>query len=211
MSNIFYTPPAADLQSERDNQPAFFTVAPRKLFVMILLTLGMYCTYWVYKNWAIYRTSSGRPLWPIARTLFSVFYLPSLFYKIHVQSSKTRQEGIAGWLLSFVALVILQGNQMLINLYAERVLGMSRIEVLLMGPELHFSVMIISLALQALILVRIQGFINRLNQDPEGQANRRYTPLNVVWMGVALLPSAFSYYWFAQGVNMLEEAANTGF
>lgn len=60
----------------------FFRVAPKKLFVMALFTLGTYWFYWAYRSWSAYAKYSGADISPLLRSLLPPLFLYSLMRKI---------------------------------------------------------------------------------------------------------------------------------
>jgi len=60
-------------------KPKFFVRRPGTLFVVSLVTAGLYDVYWMYQNWAAVRDASGKKLSPFWRTIFAIFYTYPLF------------------------------------------------------------------------------------------------------------------------------------
>lgn len=201
MSDVFYTPPAADLQFERQEQPAFFSVAPAKLIVMTLLTHGIYMIYWLYKSWDIYKLHSRRPIWPVARTVLSVFYMPSMLCKIDRFCKAETGSGMPYWRWSAALFVLLPFSSFLIGF----VIGLQKVftgeDVAPLGLWLDFLIGTVSLVIQALLLLRAQRFINLVNGDPAGLTNNRFSALNGIWIAVGLVTwIAVSYWAYANSV-----------
>ncbi|RAU43618.1 MULTISPECIES: hypothetical protein [unclassified Pseudomonas] len=195
MSNVFYTPPAADLQPATNDEPEFFTVAPRKLIVMMLLTHGLYTVYWFYQNWKNYGNHSGRAIWPTARTILAFFYAPSLFCKVDRACKNFDKSGMRYWALSSAMLILLQVSPFFIGLVYGLYLKPAGAEDVPNLLWLDFMVGTAALVLQTLIISRVQGFINRVNVDPNGLANDGYTVGNVIWISIGLL------IWLVIGAN----------
>lgn len=63
-------------------EPMFLVVAPRKFLLMMLLTLGGYFVYWLYRQWAFYQQATGKRLWPWVRVLFPACYFCSLILSV---------------------------------------------------------------------------------------------------------------------------------
>ena len=62
-----------------DSQPMFFPVSRFKLFVMSLVTLGLYQIFWFYKNWQLFKAQTRRDISPFWRAFFSgIFFYPLL-------------------------------------------------------------------------------------------------------------------------------------
>ncbi|MFP8777986.1 DUF4234 domain-containing protein [Hydrogenophaga sp. RWCD_12] len=63
-------------------QPVFFAVSARKLVVLSICTLGIYQTYWMYRNWKLVRDQGSESLSPARRTVLAVFFAFPLFRRI---------------------------------------------------------------------------------------------------------------------------------
>jgi hypothetical protein len=59
--------------------PGVHVVAARKLIVLNVATLGLYQIYWFYQHWRQYRAHVDHRIWPVARAIFAIFYVSSLF------------------------------------------------------------------------------------------------------------------------------------
>ncbi|MFK3796597.1 hypothetical protein [Pseudomonas sp. NPDC088444] len=195
MSDVFYTPPAADLQPPSNGHPEFFTVAPRKLIVMMLLTHGLYVAYWFYQNWKNYRNRSGREIWPLARTLFALFYTPSLFCKIDRASKVKSATGMPYWGISSVLYVLLPFIPFLIGFAYGMYRALSGSDTAPIEFWLDFFMGTAVIVFQSLIVLRVQRFINLVNEDPNGMANARYSVGNFIWILIGLL------VWFSISVG----------
>lgn len=195
MSGLFYKPPAADLQAQRREQPAFFTVAPNKLIVMLLLSFGFYTVYWMYKNWALYRDHSGRSLWPVPRAVFAIFYLPSLLYKIDGMSKSKGKGGLPHWWLSAALYFILPFSPYLIGCAIGLFCAVAGYDLPRFGFSVGFFIGAAAFVLQALVLLRVQRFINPLNGDSSGMENAAYSNLNRLWIVIGALNWCGINYW----------------
>jgi hypothetical protein len=81
MSTNPYAPPLAQVETPRDEagDPSFFAVAPWKLLLMCVVTLGLYQVYWFYANWRLVKRRERSGIWPAPRAIFGVFFCYSLF------------------------------------------------------------------------------------------------------------------------------------
>jgi hypothetical protein len=52
-----YAPPVAELHCTETPRATFFVVGTSKFALMIVFTFGLYLTYWMYKNWKLYRNA----------------------------------------------------------------------------------------------------------------------------------------------------------
>ena len=51
-----------------------------------LVTFGLYDLYWGYRQWHAHQATHGRPIWPLVRTWFSVFYTHGLFRSLDARA-----------------------------------------------------------------------------------------------------------------------------
>lgn len=194
MTDVFYAPPKADLQEDTPQKSGFFIVAPRKLLVMLFMTHGLYSAYWLHKNWSLYRAYSGRSVWPLARTIFALFYLPSLFCKMNRTIKDANGIGIPNWGLKAVLFILLPFAPLILGF----VIGFTRAAGLHgfadLGLWFDFWVGNAAAVLQIVVLLNVQRYVNRFNEDPEGLANSGYSISNLAWMVIGVLFWGATYY-----------------
>jgi hypothetical protein len=189
VSDVFYTPPAASLTDSSKKGAPFFIVSPNKLTIMLIVTSGLYGIYWCFKNWSLYKAYSGRSIWPPARTLFALFYLPSLFYKVDGLLKAEGKGAMPYWAASGAGMILLAFVPQAIGfvtgfiqaLRGETFTGFGVITVLMIS--------IVPLSLQCLILRRVQTFMNQLNDDLDARQNSGFTVWDRVWMFIGVI------YW----------------
>lgn len=189
MSDVFYTPPAADPATISTTQPPFFTVSQRKLTVMFILTSGLYGLYWGYKHWSLYKAYSCRSLWPLPRTIFGLLYLPSLLYKVDGLLKEQGKGRMPYWAASAAGLTLLAMAPMITGFFSGLVQGLGGRPYSGVGTVLLVAASVIPFLLYCLILRRVQAFINLLNGDADGSQNMTFTRWNVLWMVIG------SIYW----------------
>lgn len=190
MSDVFYTPPAAELVDSPKKGSPFFTVSVNKLTVMLIVTSGLYGIYWSFKNWSHYKAYSGRPLWPIPRAFFGLIYLPSLFYKVDAEL-KTQGKRLPYWAALATGLILLFLAPSLIGFLIGLFQGLTQGTYTGVGIIPAILASTIPFLLQCLILRRVQSFINLANGDPDGIRNKDFTRWNVPWMVIGII------YWVA--------------
>jgi hypothetical protein len=57
-------------------------ISINKFIILSTATLGLYGLWWIYKSWRFFQDNEKSDIMPAIRTLFSIFYLIPLFYKI---------------------------------------------------------------------------------------------------------------------------------
>ncbi len=161
----------------------FYMVSKRKATILYLCTWGSYSLYWFYKQWDHYKdnvpaASQFRTnVWPVQRALFSLFFIHSLFRKIHEYG--TRHPEVAGWhhtahAWAMVAMTL--GSSIL-----DRLAGSP------MGTPLIDALSRLALVPLLLGLLRAQHMINLSCGDPAGDTNDKLTMANFVWVGIGVL------------------------
>ena len=90
----------------------YFSIPPKRLALLSILTFGIYEIYWFAKNWSAVKKAEQKKISPIGRGIFAVFYCHEFFKKV-LQSAK--QNGYnktysPGWLATFYISVLLIGN-----------------------------------------------------------------------------------------------------
>lgn len=191
MTDSIYAPPIAKLTVEPAGSPAFLTVSPTKLMTMLWATSGLYGFYWFYKNWALYKQVSGRSIWPVARTLLALIFVPSLFCKLDRALREQGKGGMPYW-RGLAALLIVNGlTPALLSFFNGLARGLSGQPLTESGAGQLFAISFITLLIHSLILLRVQHFINVLNDDSSGRTNARLSKANWLWIAIGML------YWYA--------------
>jgi hypothetical protein len=82
--NPFEAPGAARPTTARPSAGSlpFYAVAPWKVNVYMVCTLGLYAIFWFYRH-NVRRRAAGRDIVPGARALFHVFFTHSLFQEVN--------------------------------------------------------------------------------------------------------------------------------
>ena len=163
-----YQPPQTDLVAEgaRRDGLTWFSVSVPKLLVMSVLTLGLYRWYWFYKNWCVVRDQRGESVSPFWRSVFFVFFAYSLFTRMRVDAVERDQP--VSWTAGG------QAGLLFLAAIADNILSRGHV---LDGMGLAgFIFIVLPVVAGTLPLTIVQGSLNALNGDPDGSANRGYTP-----------------------------------
>lgn len=173
MDENVYAPPAARVA---DAAPAgggdFYVVAPLKFCLLFFGTLGLYQLYWFYMQWARYRRRHGADVWPVARTVFAIFFAHSLAARLDegVRARGERMHWSPGW--TATAYVVGQVVSSVLDRLSSREIGSPATDV----------ISIAMLAPIGLSLLRMQRAANLASGDALGQANRHLTWANYAWL-----------------------------
>ncbi|WP_268799657.1 hypothetical protein [Pseudomonas huanghezhanensis] len=190
MPDSNYTSPKADLTPETKGGSAFFTVSPAKLLFMLITTSGLYGVYWFYKNWALYKHFSGRSIWPVPRAVFSWFFFPSLLSKVDRVHLERGKGGMPWWKLIAVLFILIVFSPWWLGFLDGFIRALTRQPSLLAIDAGPIGLLLFSLAqitLYSLLLMRVQRFINVVNDDPSGSSNAELSGANWLWVVVGLL------------------------
>jgi hypothetical protein len=95
------------LAEPETNQPSFYHVALPKFVLMNLVTFSLYHVYWMYKNWKYVAETTGQPMRPFWRSLFSPFYIHALCKEILTEENEKK----SGWITS-IYLILVLGNRL---------------------------------------------------------------------------------------------------
>lgn len=180
MEDNIYSPPTAIVADAPATAAAqrFYAVSPTKYWVLMIVTLGLYRLYWFYKHWSNYRYATGESMWPIWRSIFSVFFTHSLFREIEAQIGRVHSRhdwNPVLWATLYVVAVISEG-------LIDRI---GRIAHLGMAPVFAISMLALTCALVA--GYHAQKAANAAVGDPDGQSNARFTIANWFWIVIGLL------------------------
>lgn len=183
-----YATPRATLSWMPTRTPVFRVIAPRKLLILILLTLGGYFLYWLYRQWASYRQATGARLWPWVRTLFSVCYFCTLI--LNVARELEQGESVYRWWPRGLAAVIF-------------LCGCLPFTVLwLLSPFAALAVGAVIVALQVALALQVQGAINCLEGDSQAAGNARLTGISWVGIIMGMLGWGAVLAWMLRGLAL---------
>ena len=150
--------------------PRYFTVCPRKLVVMNLVTFGGYGLYWGFSHWLHHGSlNPDKRIWPLWRTLFRVFFWRTLFKEFHQSAQRVHVN--VGWGPTRYAIV------MVLLFFWTR-----GIERYIPYGSLYLSMFFLIRLIESYVLSQVQTTVNLVNQDPDAERNRQYTSINWVFL-----------------------------
>ena len=175
-SDNVYQAPEAELVSDIDdtNKTAYYTVSRTKMVILSVFTLNLYTIYWFYKHWQQQKVNAGVDCLPALRAIFQIFFVFSLFIRIH--SDAEYKSVKASWSAGLLAtiFIVFQVTSNLLSTFVSN-----------SDVELVTGVVEIGLALLALIpLFFVQKTANEINGDPNAEENNKMTWVN--WIFIAL-------------------------
>jgi hypothetical protein len=173
----FYRAPAAVVADQEVRVHKFYVVSPLKFWVLMFVTLSLYRLYWTYKNWALYKASTGTPMWPIMRAVFPIFFIHSLYAEVDAQLE--REQIRYDWAWRTWAAVFILGS------VVENIA--SRLEGKMLSPEVSFWLQMLGMVVAIWTAYLGQRAINVAVADPRGESNSRFTVGNWIWIVLGTL------------------------
>ena len=178
-----YAPPNAELTVGAADRQLFYVVGLRKFLVLFVATMGIYQIFWFYENWRAYREASGEKLWPVARALFSIFFVHRLFRLVQARLDNARRA--VGWDLrsyaTWLVVLLIVSN------------AMDRAAMRSNSSQLVDLLSLVILLPLGFVLYRAQVSINASCDDPQGTTNSEFTltnylviALGVLWWGLVV-------------------------
>jgi len=163
--------------SNATSEPMFYVVSSKKFAILFLATSGLYTVYWFYKNWSRYKTQTQENIWPVPRSIFSIFFVHSLFRHIHEKISRT-QKNIQFDPQSSATLLV---GLLIISNLLDRAAAKSA------GSPYTDILSIIMLAPLLVQFLKAQAFINLACDDADGSSNSLFTTANYIWIAIGIV------------------------
>lgn len=172
MSEVMYAPPAANIEVTSSDEDDFYVVAPRKFYLLSVLTLNLYLVYWFYRSWRLVKQRTGNSMLPPLRGLFYIFFTHSLFTEIDQRIKSLGKSFVwnPGSLATVVVLLAIMSN-VLDRLSAQNI-----------GSPLTDFAGIAIVPIIPAFLLKAQEAINTACGDPAGAGNGQFTLANWIWM-----------------------------
>lgn len=165
--NIYAAPKSQLIDPVIPVSGRFYVVSPLKFRVMYYVTYGFYEVYWCWRNWQIYRRTTGEDLWPVPRAIFSIFFMHALFAKF--------DEAIGGkrrWNGPMLATAI-------VGCYlADYFLGYVYGDAISLADVISLGLLVVC----GECLLQGQHVANEACGDPDGKTNMHFSALNIVFL-----------------------------
>ncbi|ABC30862.1 Permease of the major facilitator superfamily [Hahella chejuensis KCTC 2396] len=172
-----YQAPQAELDTHGESSTPFFTTSITKLIVLYIATLGFYRLYWFYKHWKALQVHEGLKVAPVWRSIFNIFFTHSLFKHI---ANRHQEQGLGGWgahaVLATLYVLMTVGGELIARMPTSDVFGVW--DIVLLATSI----------IPLYTLYEAQTHANRVNQDPDGESNSRFSPWNILFilLGIAI-------------------------
>ncbi|MEM7358892.1 MAG: hypothetical protein AAF431_07340 [Pseudomonadota bacterium] len=173
MSDNIYEAPKADLVSTDTATDEFFTLSLRKLWIMNIVTIGIYSVVWFWAHWRQVKVSEKSDLWPVPRAIFAIIFVYPLFMRIEASLGIKEQATSfkAGQFALLYILAALLG-------YGVNFIDETDPTMLLLGTLTWIP----SLLLGTFCMSRAQVEANNLSVDLEQNINNSFTIWNYLWL-----------------------------
>jgi len=141
-------------ENEKLTASFYLYISPLRLIVMSILTVGIYQSYWIYKNWWYIKQRKDLDIKPFWRGIFGVFYLHGLLKIIKTDAVAYDLEEptfSVNWLATTWVVIMIFGN-LIVKIFD--------------NPALNIIVVLFP---AYLLLIPVQNYINRITKaiDPE--------------------------------------------
>ena len=155
-----------------DQAQFFYVVSPTKFIALYLATFGLYGLYWMYQHWAAYRRATRQELWPVARSIFSIFYFHSLYREIdqRLRRLNVAYEWNPGALATMTVVVSLVYSLL------------SRMDRFGATGKIWPVLMFCCLPLLGFLKMTAQRAANAACEDPTGGGNANFTVANIIFV-----------------------------
>ena len=142
------------------NEPQFFYIPESHFIIMSLITLGLFNTYWIYRNWKYIKEKDDLDIIPFWRAVFGLFFIHSLLNEIANDNGLNKVDAP-----TFSASVLATG-WVVMNVFGN---------VLARSENLSFGSIGILISISSFIfLLPVQNYIHHINKT--ANQNLAYSP-----------------------------------
>lgn len=174
MTDNIYAAPKSSLAFDAldQDEATFYVVGRMKFIVLFLATCGFYSAYWFYRQWKCVKKATAGNEWPIARGLFFIFFVHSLFEFVNTKGKKLDDD--FNWDHKSTATLIV-GSVLIARIFDR----LSRASV---DIDIYTWLAIVMLIPELLCLLNAQAKFNLVSGDPSGSQNNRFGGWNIFWI-----------------------------
>ena len=171
--NVFATS-VANLEVAPQTTSEFYVIAERKLFILSVLSLGLYMYFWSFKHWSNYKKVTQDNIWPWARGLLCIFFVHKLYRRADHQIRITGRSYIFGFEQWATMLVVITVVAHIVDRMSDHIESTAALAVWLF----------ISIPLRAYLIQKGQAMLNFAAGDAEGASNARFN----IWNYLIMVP-----------------------
>ena len=181
MEDNVYSAPEAKLidGSNTDEVGQHYIIPQAKLWAFSLLSFGIFLLPWNYMHWRRVKVNEDSDIWPAPRSLFSIFFINSLFTKFETSKIDSGAEHAWSPSANAVAYIIFS----IIANILDRIYELTTTEINAVYWVLTLSALIIPI----LTISNAQRTVNIACGDPSGDSNRKWTLGNYLWIALLLV------------------------
>lgn len=187
--NPYQAPLTQTRPSSVDAAKHYYVVSAKKFFALFFATLGLYTLYWFWENWTIWKQRTGDSIWPVPRAIFNIFFVHSLFKKIHSDASQVSSSSLPSLQLPATIFILCQ---IAINV------SDSLVSDATVTPGMLLLILLLAITSWCLWLGQKQANIASL--DNEGSQNSKFTVANYIWLVLG------SIFWILIFIGMVSES-----
>lgn len=188
METNLYKPPESNVAQAEPMSPEFYVVSRNKFLILFISTFGFYRLYWFYKNWSLYRKSSGKKMLPVMRAFFSIFFTHALFKLLDGKSKvmdHTHKWSPDNMATLYVLFAILENVS-------------DRLSRKSIGEPFTDFIVLITMPVIGWTLYKAQISANIACDDPAGAGNSQLSPANYAWIVLGVV------FWVLVGLGLYD-------
>lgn len=101
-----------DVALEGDGGLDYISISQTHFIILSVLSLNLYCIWWMYKKWKFFKEKELLQIWPAVRAIFAIFFIYSLCEKIKrfAQKNACRADYSSGVILIVWIIASVLGN-----------------------------------------------------------------------------------------------------
>lgn len=180
MENVYQAPQSV-VADETVVKAPFYIVSQAKFLLLYVATFGLYAIYWFYRHWSEHRHLTKAKIWPVPRSIFSIFFCHSLFRKFDETAAQGQQQTIYRAEPLATVFVLGQIGQTVFD----------RLSAKEIGDPWTLILSLVCFVLLSWAMFRAQRVANLACDDPGGGSNASLGVGNVIWLILGGLAWAF--------------------
>ena len=152
-SGVYGKIPEVEGAENTNHIEGFLYIPVLRLIFLSVLTFGVYCFYWQYRNWAYFKEREKLSIRPFWRAWFWLFFVYALFKEIKKDSyyNQAAQPSFSPLLLAIGAILLEFISQLINRLpYQVETIVAEMVALMIIGPYLAF--------------IPVQLYVNRCEQ-----------------------------------------------
>ncbi len=162
-------PPLNARPPKLGDNTSYYVVSKKKFFALFFASFSLYIIYWCYQNWSLWKQRTDADIWAGPRALFNIFFIHSLFAKIHTDAIQASDTDLPKLQIAATIFVIAQVAMNVINnVIPEENVALGTIAIL------------VGVAISAWCVWQAQEQANIASLDTAGQSNSQFSTQNYI-------------------------------